>query len=170
MRYPTPFSYAIGSRPDTAATELSTMLDSLKQDVYRANLELVVHGLVTLTWGNASGIDRRRGIVAIKPSGVSYDELSADAIVLIDLDGRVVEGTLRPSTDAATHLYLYRHFDSVGGIVHTHSRGATIFAQARREIPCLGTTHADHFHGPVPVTRPLSPEERPRTTKAARVG
>ncbi|NLF07060.1 MAG: L-ribulose-5-phosphate 4-epimerase AraD [Pirellulaceae bacterium] len=131
----------------------------MKQDVYRANLELVVHGLVTLTWGNASGIDRRRGIVAIKPSGVSYDELSADAIVLIDLDGRVVEGTLRPSTDAATHLYLYRHFDSVGGIVHTHSRGATIFAQARREIPCFGTTHADHFHGPVPVTRPLSPEE-----------
>lgn len=135
------------------------MLDSLKEDVYRANLDLVSHGLVTLTWGNASGIDRGRGIVAIKPSGVPYGELSAEKMVLIGLDGRVVEGELRPSSDALTHLFLYRQFEKLGGIVHTHSRYATVFAQARREIPCLGTTHADHFYGSVPVTRPLSPAE-----------
>lgn len=135
------------------------MLDSLREEVCRANLDLAAHGLVTLTWGNASGIDRQRGMVAIKPSGVPYDELSADKIVLVDLDGRVVEGKLRPSSDTPIHLFLYRHFESVGGVVHTHSRHATIFAQARREIPCLGTTHADHFFGAVPVTRPLSPTE-----------
>ncbi|MBN1393887.1 MAG: L-ribulose-5-phosphate 4-epimerase AraD [Pirellulales bacterium] len=135
------------------------MLETLKERVCRANRELVAHGLVALTWGNASGIDRQRELAAIKPSGVSYDELSPERIVVVDFAGRVVEGEGRPSSDTPTHLYLYRHMPSIGGIVHTHSRHATMFAQARQEIPCLGTTHADHFHGPVPVTRPLSPSE-----------
>ena len=116
-------------------------------------------GLVTLTWGNASGIDREKGLVVIKPSGVPYDELQPERMVVVDLEGRVVEGDLKPSSDTPTHLVLYRAFEGIGGIVHTHSRHATMFAQARREIPCLGTTHADHFHGPVPVTRPLSERE-----------
>jgi len=135
------------------------MLDTLKERVCRANLELLSLGLVTLTWGNASGIDRQRGLVAIKPSGVRYDELSAEQMMVVDLDGRIVEGNKRPSSDMPTHLCLYRHFSAIGGVVHTHSRRATMFAQARREIPCLGTTHADHFRGPVPVTRSLSEEE-----------
>lgn len=135
------------------------MLESLKERVWQANLDLVRYGLVILTFGNASGIDRERGIVAIKPSGVSYDDLKPGDIVLVDLDGKTVEGTLNPSSDTPTHVELYKSFADVGGIVHAHSEYATMFAQAAREIPCLGTTHADHFHGPVPVTRFLSRKE-----------
>jgi L-ribulose-5-phosphate 4-epimerase len=137
------------------------VLEQLRAEVCRANIDLAAHGLVTLTWGNVSGIDRERGIVAIKPSGVPYDALTPDDMVLVDLDGKVVEGALRPSSDTPTHLLLYRHFArwSVGGITHTHSTYATMFAQARMEIACFGTTHADHFHGPVPVTRPLTADE-----------
>jgi L-ribulose-5-phosphate 4-epimerase len=136
-----------------------TALDRLCAEVCHANLALVKHGLVTLTWGNASAILRDEGLVAIKPSGVSYDTLTPDQIVVLDLSGKVVRGTLRPSTDAPTHLALYNAFPNVGAIVHTHSSYATVFAQARREIPCLGTTHADHFAGAVPVTRQLTPGE-----------
>jgi L-ribulose-5-phosphate 4-epimerase len=135
------------------------MLDGLRKEVCEANHELVRAGLVILTWGNVSGIDRQRGLVAIKPSGVPYDRLEPAEIVIVDLEGKVVEGDLRPSSDTPTHLFLYRSFERIGGITHTHSRHATMFAQARREIACLGTTHADHFHGPVPVTRPLSQAE-----------
>jgi L-ribulose-5-phosphate 4-epimerase len=131
----------------------------LRQQVLEANLAIATAGLVKLTWGNASGIDRERGVFAIKPSGVAYDALDADAIVVVDLDGDVVEGHLRPSTDTATHAALYRAFPDVGGITHTHSPYATAFAQAQREIPFLGTTHADHFRGPVPVTRPMTENE-----------
>lgn len=135
------------------------MLEELKEAVCTANCELAQSGLITLTWGNASGIDREQGLVVIKPSGVPYAELRPDAMVVVDLDGRTVEGKLRPSSDTATHVVLYRAFGQIGGVVHTHSRYATVFAQARREIPCLGTTHADHFYGPVPVTRPLAESE-----------
>jgi len=135
------------------------MLEDLKQQVCRANRLLVKHGLVTLTFGNASGIDPERRYVVIKPSGVPYEELERDHMVVVDLKGKVVEGDLRPSTDTPTHVLLYRHFKRVGGITHVHSHFATMFAQARREIHCLGTTHADHFNGPVPVTRPLSQDE-----------
>jgi L-ribulose-5-phosphate 4-epimerase len=135
------------------------MLEQLKAEVCQANLDLVAYGLVTLTWGNVSGIDRVRGLVAIKPSGVPYAEMTPEHIVLVDLDGRVAEGRLRPSSDTPTHVRLYRHFGGIGGITHTHSLHATMFAQAREEIPCFGTTHADHFHGPVPVTRALTAEE-----------
>lgn len=135
------------------------MLERLKHDVAEANRRLEQSGLVTLTWGNVSGIDADRRHVAIKPSGVPYSELTADSIVLVDLQGNVVEGQLRPSSDTPTHLELYRRFGAIGGICHTHSRYATVFAQARCEIPCLGTTHADHFHGPVPLARPLSAGE-----------
>jgi L-ribulose-5-phosphate 4-epimerase len=134
-------------------------LDNLRAEVLEANLEIVRRGLVIFTWGNASGIDRERGLVAIKPSGVPYDTMKASDIVVVDLDGRTVEGKLRPSSDLPTHLILYREFRRVGGIVHTHSRYATIWAQAGREIPCFGTTHADYFHGPIPATPPLAPEE-----------
>jgi L-ribulose-5-phosphate 4-epimerase len=135
------------------------MYESLKQQVVEANLALQRHGLVVFTWGNVSAIDREREIVAIKPSGVSYEALTAEGIVLVDLEGRVVEGTLRPSSDTPTHVELYRSFEAVGGICHTHSRYATMWAQAQREIPCFGTTHADHFYGPVPVTEAMTPEE-----------
>jgi L-ribulose-5-phosphate 4-epimerase len=135
------------------------MLAELKEQVCQANLELVAQGLVTLTWGNVSGICSDRQRVVIKPSGVSYDQLQPDQMVVVDLDGRVIEGDLRPSSDTPTHVLLYRRFKSIGGITHSHSRQATMFAQARREIPCLGTTHADHFHGSVPVTRPLTQDE-----------
>jgi L-ribulose-5-phosphate 4-epimerase len=135
------------------------MLDELRREVYAANHELVHRGLVTLTWGNASGIDLERRLVVIKPSGVPYGQLDPARMVIVDLEGNVVEGDLRPSSDTPTHLVLYRSFPCIGGIVHTHSRCATMFAQARREIPCLGTTHADHFHGPVPITRSLSESE-----------
>lgn len=135
------------------------MLDKLRKEVCAANHELVRYGLVTLTWGNASGMDLEQRLMVIKPSGVPYDELEPADMVIVDLEGNVVEGELRPSSDTPTHLVLYRSFPQIGGIAHTHSRCATMFAQARREIPCLGTTHADHFHGPVPVTRPLSESE-----------
>lgn len=135
------------------------MLERLRADVLEANLELVRRGLVIYTFGNASGIDRASGLVAIKPSGVPYEKMTPGDMVICDLDCRVVEGKLRPSTDLDTHVALYRAFPSIGGVVHTHSRHATAWAQARREIPCFGTTHADYFHGPVPVTEPLTPEE-----------
>ncbi|TVS10523.1 MAG: L-ribulose-5-phosphate 4-epimerase, partial [Planctomycetaceae bacterium] len=135
------------------------MLDDLRGQVCQANRDLVVHGLVTLTWGNVSGIDRAQGLVVIKPSGVPYEDLQPDQMVVVDLEGKRVEGDLNPSSDTATHVLLYRHFTAIGGVTHTHSRYATMYAQARREIPCLGTTHADHFFGPVPVTRPLNAEE-----------
>ncbi len=131
----------------------------LKSDVFRRNLELVEHGLVVLTWGNVSGIDREAGLVAIKPSGVPYASMTAEDIVVVDLEGKIVEGRLNPSSDLPTHLALYRAFPSVGGIVHTHSPKAVAWAQARRGIPAFGTTHADHFHGAVPCTRELTPAE-----------
>jgi L-ribulose-5-phosphate 4-epimerase len=134
--------------------------EALREEVCEANLALVEAGLVVLTWGNVSGIDREAGIVAIKPSGVAYDKLTTTAIVLVSLEsGEVVEGELRPSSDTPTHLLLYRGFDAIGGVVHTHSSYATSWAQAGRAIPCLGTTHADHFYGPVPVTRQLTAAE-----------
>lgn len=135
------------------------MLEKLKDEVFRANLRLHQERLAPLTWGNVSGIDRARRHVVIKPSGVAYESMSADDMVVVDMEGTVVEGQLRPSSDLPTHLYLYRHFESIGGAVHTHSIAATKFAQARIEIPCLGTTHADYFYGPVPITRPLTLEE-----------
>ena len=135
------------------------MLDDLKAQVCRANLELVRYGLVTLTWGNVSGLSPDGRYVVIKPSGVSYERMAPENMSVVDLDGNIVEGRLRPSSDTPTHLRLYRAFEGIGGITHTHSSKATMFAQARMEIPCLGTTHADHFCGPVPVTRPLTEEE-----------
>jgi L-ribulose-5-phosphate 4-epimerase len=135
------------------------MHEELKQRVCQANLDLCRHGLVVFTWGNVSGIDRGAGVVAIKPSGVSYDELVPEQIVLLDLQGNVVEGDLRPSSDAPTHVELYRCFEGVGGVCHTHSTCATMWAQAHREIPCFGTTHADHFYGPVPVTETMTRAE-----------
>ncbi len=135
------------------------MLDRLRAEVLEANLELVRRGLVLYTFGNASGYLLESGLVVIKPSGVPYERLTPGDMVVTDLDGRVVEGRLRPSSDLATHLALYRAFPSLGGVVHTHSRHATAWAQACREIPCLGTTHADHFRGPVPLTARLTAEE-----------
>lgn len=131
----------------------------LREAVCAANLELVRRGLVLYTWGNVSGIDRHAGVVAIKPSGVEYADLTPDRIVLLNLDGAVLEGGLRPSSDTPTHLALYRAFPEIGGVAHTHSLHATMFAQACRPLPCFGTTHADHFHGTVPVTRSLTPAE-----------
>ena len=149
------------------------MLDELRQQVLHANLALPAHGLVKLTSGNASGMDPESGLVAIKPSGVAYDELSAEDLVVLDIDGRVVEGQRRPSTDTPTHLALYRQFPQLGGIVHVHSIWATAWAQAEREIPVLGTTHADFSPHPVPVTRPLTEaeidEDYERATGAALV-
>jgi L-ribulose-5-phosphate 4-epimerase len=135
------------------------MLAELKEQVCQANRDLVTHGLVTLTWGNVSGISDDRQHVVIKPSGIAYEKLRPDDMVVVDRQGSVVEGKLRPSSDTPTHVWLYQQFKSIGGICHTHSRFATVFAQARMEIPCLGTTHADHFFGPVPVTRPLTKHE-----------
>ncbi len=135
------------------------MLRDLKEAVWKANLDLQKRGLILLNFGNASGIDRRRRVVAIKPSGVAYETLKPEEIVLVDLEGRVVEGRLNPSSDTPTHIELYRAFPDIGGIVHAHSEYATAFAQARREIPCLGTTHADFLDGPVPLTRELTPKE-----------
>jgi len=135
------------------------VLEALRTEVYEANLELVRRGLVLYTFGNASGLSREQGLVAIKPSGVPYEKMTPGDMVIVDLDGRVVEGSLRPSSDLPTHVALYRAFPSLGGVVHTHSRHATAWAQACREIPCFGTTHADYFHGPVPVTAPLTPAE-----------
>ena len=136
------------------------MLERLKEDVYRANLELVDHGLVIFTWGNVSGIDREKGLVVIKPSGVSYSEMKAEDMVVIDLaTGKIVEGNLRPSSDTPTHLALYRAFPEIGGVVHTHSTYATAWAQAGKGIPNIGTTHADYFHDTIPCTRPMTKEE-----------
>jgi L-ribulose-5-phosphate 4-epimerase len=135
------------------------MIAQLRDEVFQANIALRRYGLVTLTWGNVSGINHTRDAVAIKPSGVDYESMTAADMVVVDLDGNVLDGKLRPSSDTPTHLELYRAFPSIGGVVHTHSTYATMFAQACREIPCLGTTHADHFNGPVPVTRFLSAEE-----------
>lgn len=135
------------------------LLQTLRQAVLDANLELVRRGLVLYTFGNASGISREKGLIAIKPSGVPYEAMSAEDIVVTDLSGCVVEGKLRPSSDLATHLEIYKRFPDAGGVAHTHSEFATAWAQARRPIPCFGTTHADYFHGPVPVTAGLTPEE-----------
>ena len=131
----------------------------MKERVWRANLQLKENGLITLTWGNVSEIDRARGVIVIKPSGVAYDKMRAEDMVVTDLDGKVLEGNLRPSSDLPTHVELYRHFPSIGAVVHTHSRFATVFAQAGRDIPMLGTTHADTFYGDVPCTRPMTPAE-----------
>ncbi len=135
------------------------MLEELKQRVYEANMQLPRYGLVTFTWGNASEIDRERGIFAIKPSGVAYDELTADDMVLVDLNGNKVEGRYNPSSDTATHLELYKAFQQIGGIVHTHSSYATSWAQAGLSIPCYGTTHADYIYGEVPCVRNLTKDE-----------
>jgi len=135
------------------------MLETLRAEVLEANLELVRRGLVLYTFGNASGVSREHGLVVIKPSGVPYEKMTPADMVITDLEGRTVEGDLRPSSDLATHVALYRAFPSIGGVVHTHSRHATAWAQARRDIPCFGTTHADYFHGPVPVTEALTAKE-----------
>ncbi len=135
------------------------MYHELKQQVCQANLDLQRHGLVVFTWGNVSGIDRSGGVIAIKPSGVSYEEITPESMVLVDLQGKIVEGDLRPSSDTPTHLELYRSFPGIGGVCHAHSTYATMWAQAQREIPCFGTTHADYFYGPVPVTAALTGEE-----------
>ncbi|MPM93343.1 L-ribulose-5-phosphate 4-epimerase AraD [bioreactor metagenome] len=135
------------------------MLEQLKQQVLEANLELPKRNLVTYTWGNVSGIDRGAGLVVIKPSGVDYEAMTAEDMVVVDLNGGVVEGKWKPSSDTPTHVALYRAFSGVGGIVHTHSRWATIFAEAGREIPAMGTTQADYFYGAVPCTRKLTDAE-----------
>jgi L-ribulose-5-phosphate 4-epimerase len=135
------------------------LLKTLREEVLDANLELVRRGLVVYTFGNASGIDRKKGLVAIKPSGVPYEELKPQDMVISDLNGKIVEGKLRPSSDLPTHLKLYREFPSIGGIAHTHSEYATAWAQAEKPIPCLGTTHADYFYGTVPVTPRMTKEE-----------
>ncbi len=135
------------------------MLEKLKEQVLQANLDLVKHGLVLFTWGNASGIDREKDMVVIKPSGVAYDIMKPNDMVVLNLYGQVVEGHLKPSSDAATHLVLYRQFPNIGGVVHTHSEWATSWAQAGRGIPAFGTTHADYFYGEIPCTRKLTKEE-----------
>lgn len=135
------------------------MLEALKQKVYEANMDLPKYGLVVFTWGNVSAIDRESGLVVIKPSGVNYETMKPEDMVVVDLEGNVVEGSLRPSSDTPTHVELYKAFPNVGGIVHTHSSWATSWAQAGRGIPCYGTTHADYFYGEIPCARVLTPEE-----------
>ena len=135
------------------------MLEALKEKVFRANLDLVKHGLVIFTWGNVSAIDRESGLVVIKPSGVSYDEMKAEQMVVVDLEGKVVEGKLKPSSDTATHVVLYKAFPEIGGIVHTHSTYATAWAQAGCDIPNIGTTHADYFAQDIPCTRTMTQAE-----------
>lgn len=135
------------------------MLEELKQEVYKANMDLSAYGLVTFTWGNVSGIDREKGLFVIKPSGVDYDKLSPEDMVVMDMEGNKVEGRYNPSSDTATHLELYKAFPKVGGVVHTHSSYATSWAQAGRSIPCYGTTHADYMYGEIPCVRCLSKEE-----------
>ena len=135
------------------------MLDALKKQVLEANLLLPKYGLVTFTWGNVSGVDRESGLVVIKPSGVAYEGMSEEDMVVVDMDGNVVEGKWKPSSDTATHLELYKAFPDCGGIVHTHSRWATTFAQAGMDIPAMGTTHADYFYGAIPCTRPMTDGE-----------
>lgn len=135
------------------------MLEELKEQVYEANLMLPKHHLVTFTWGNVSGVDRHRGLFVIKPSGVPYNELRVEDMVVVDFDGNKVEGNLNPSSDTPTHAWLYKCWDKIGGIVHTHSRYATSWAQAGRSIPCYGTTHADYYYGEIPCLRNLTKEE-----------
>jgi L-ribulose-5-phosphate 4-epimerase len=135
------------------------VLEPLREEVLEANLELVRRGLVLYTFGNVSGIDRAQGLVVIKPSGIPYEHMKASDMVAVDMDGRTIEGSFRPSSDLATHLILYREFADIGGVVHTHSRCATSWAQAARGIPCFGTTHADYFYGPIPATEPLTASE-----------
>ncbi len=135
------------------------MLEQLKQNVYEANMLLPKYGLVTFTWGNVSAIDRSLGLIVIKPSGVDYDQMSPDDMVVLDLDGNQIEGKLKPSSDTSTHIELYKSFSNIGGIVHTHSRWATTFAQAGNGIPPLGTTHADYFYGEIPCTRKMATGE-----------
>jgi len=135
------------------------MLEQLKEEVFKANLELVKHNLVIFTWGNVSAIDREKGLVVIKPSGVDYDVMKASDMVVVDLDGNVVDGNLRPSSDTPTHLELYKAFSEIGGVVHTHSTYATAWAQAGRDLPVLGTTHADYFYGDIPCTRSMTQKE-----------
>ena len=135
------------------------MLEKLKQEVYEANMELQEKGMVIYTWGNVSGIDREKNLVVIKPSGVSYEDMKPEDMVVVDLDGNVVEGHYKPSSDTATHLVLYKKYPAIGGVVHTHSTWAVTFAQAGLAIPALGTTHADYFFGDIPCTRELTAEE-----------
>ncbi|MGP2877989.1 L-ribulose-5-phosphate 4-epimerase [Serratia nevei] len=135
------------------------MLNELKRQVLAANLSLPAYGLVTFTWGNVSAIDRQSGLVVIKPSGIAYEAMTLEDLVVVDLEGKVREGHRKPSSDTATHLALYRAFADIGGVVHTHSRNATIWAQAGQPIPALGTTHADYFYGDIPCTRPMSESE-----------
>ena len=143
----------------TSGTTSAASLAQLRAEVLEANLELVRRSLVLYTFGNASGILRDAGLVVIKPSGVPYEKMKPEHLVVTDLNGKIVEGDLRPSSDLPTHLVLYKSFAEIGGVVHTHSEYATAWAQARREIPCFGTTHADYFHGPVPVTEPMPDQE-----------
>lgn len=135
------------------------MLEKLKEEVFKANLELPKRGLVLFTWGNVSAIDREQGLIVIKPSGVEYDKLKAEDMVVVDLDGKVVEGDLNPSSDTPTHIELYKKFPNIGGVVHTHSTNATIWAQSGRDIQPYGTTHGDYFYGPIPCTRKMTNEE-----------
>jgi L-ribulose-5-phosphate 4-epimerase len=135
------------------------MLEKLKVQVLHANLDLVKHGLVIFTWGNVSAIDRARGLVVIKPSGVTYEKMKARDMVVVNMDGEIVEGNLKPSSDTATHLFLYRKFGNIGGVVHTHSEWATSWAQAGLPIPAIGTTHADYFYGEIPCTRKMTVKE-----------
>src|SRR6266700_6009251 len=135
------------------------LLAALREEVLEANLDLVRTGLVLSTFGNASGVDRKEGLIVIKPSGVDYEAMKPGDLVITDLQGKVMEGTLRPSSDLPTHAALYRAFPSIGGIAHTHSEYATAWAQARRAIPCFGTTHADYFHGPIPLTDSMADDE-----------
>ncbi len=135
------------------------MLKKLKEQVLEANLELNSKRLVVYTWGNVSGIDRQAGLMVIKPSGVAYEELQVEMMVVLDMEGKVIEGDLKPSSDTPTHLYLYQNFPEIGGVVHTHSPMATVWAQAGFGIPCFGTTHADYFYGEIPCTRALTKEE-----------
>ena len=135
------------------------MLENLKEKVLKANLALVKHNLITFTWGNVSGIDREQGLVVIKPSGVEYADMSVEDMVVVDLEGNVVEGRWKPSSDTPTHLELYKAFENIGGVVHTHSRYATSWAQAGRGIPAYGTTHGDYFYGEIPCTRKTTPQE-----------
>ena len=145
--------------PNHSATVSSKALQRLREEVLEANLELVRRGLVLYTFGNASGILREERLIVIKPSGVPYETMKPEHLVLTDLNGLVLEGNLRPSSDLPTHVAVYKAFGNIGGVVHTHSEYATAWAQARREIPCFGTTHADYFHGPIPVTEPIAPDE-----------
>jgi L-ribulose-5-phosphate 4-epimerase len=145
-------------KASTRATE-GKRIQRLREIVYRANMDLVARGLVVSTFGNASGIDREMGLIAIKPSGVDYGELMPGNMVILDLDGKKVEGALNPSSDTKTHVRLYKEFSEIGGVVHTHSRHATAWAEARKPLPCLGTTHADYFHGEVPCTEVITDEQ-----------